>query len=153
MRLLRLFNRQKTRALRLPLLRQAGRHLLEEARHCSQYELALHFVAAPEMAQLNENFLGHSGSTDVITFDYRDPAEAAVLRGEIFICVDDALAQAPRFGTTWQSEIVRYLVHGVLHLEGYDDTTPGRRKLMKREENKLVKELSRRFDLGRLGRG
>ena len=52
----------------------------------------------------------------------------------------------------WQSEIARYLVHGLLHLEGYDDAGPGPRRAMKRRENKLLKELSRRFDLGKLGR-
>jgi rRNA maturation RNase YbeY len=48
-------------------------------------------------------------------------------------------------------EVTRYLVHGVLHLEGYDDTDPVSRRAMKRRENKLLKELSRRFDLGKLG--
>ena len=153
MRLLRFFNRQKSRPLRLLLLRDIFRHLLEKSRRHSQYELGVHLVAALEMARLNETFLDHTGSTDVITFNYQETPGDKVLRGEIFICVDDAVTQAPRFGATWQLEIVRYLVHGALHLEGYDDTAPGRRKLMKREENKLVKELSRRFDLGKLGPG
>ena len=45
-----------------------------------------------------------------------------LLHGEIFICVDEAIRQARRFGTIWQSEIVRYLIHGVLHLLGFDDS-------------------------------
>ena len=48
----------------------------------------------------------------------------ATLHGEIFICVDEAVLQARKFRTSWQSEIVRYLVHGVLHLLGHDDSRP-----------------------------
>jgi probable rRNA maturation factor len=67
--------------------------------------------------------------------------------------VEDAVAQARAFKALWQSEIVRYVAHGLLHLEGHDDTTAGPRRAMKREENKLVKELAQRFDLSRLDRG
>jgi len=74
------------------------------------------------------------------------------LHGEIFICIGDALAQARRFRTTWQSELVRYLVHGVLHLRGYDDRQPNRRRAMKREEDRLVRELARLFPLSKLAR-
>jgi len=68
----------------------------------------------------------------------------------MFICVDDAMAQAKEFGTSWQSEIVRYAVHGVLHLLGHDDLKPELRRAMKREENRLVRLLARRFSLAQL---
>ena len=152
MKLLRLFNRQKSRGLSLPLLRRIARHLLEESRARPKYELGVHLIGAFEMNELNETFLGHSGSTDVITFDHQEAADDGNLHGEIFISVDDAVAQAGRFGATWQSEIIRYLAHGILHLEGYNDTETAPRRAMKREENKLVKELSRRFDLDKLDR-
>jgi rRNA maturation RNase YbeY len=74
----------------------------------------------------------------------------APLLGEIFISIDDAVSQARQFRSTWESELVRYLVHGTLHLRGYDDLQPALRRTMKREENRLLKELSRRFNLGRL---
>src|SRR5439155_4782764 len=67
------------------------------------------------------------------------------LHGEIFICIDDAVKQARQFRTTWQSELVRYLTHGVLHAVGYDDLTPADRCVMKREENRLLGMLSRQF--------
>ena len=72
--------------------------------------------------------------------------------GEIFICVQDALIHARRFRVLWPSEMARCLVHGLLHLEGFDDTDPASRRVMKRRENKLLKELSTRFELGKLGR-
>ena len=64
--------------------------------------------------------------------------DAPKLHGEIFVCVDEAVLQARKFGTSWQSEIVRYIVHGVLHLLGFDDSSAGARRKMKREENRLV---------------
>jgi probable rRNA maturation factor len=66
--------------------------------------------------------------------------------------VDEAILQARRFRTTWQSELVRYLIHGVLHLFGHDDHHAVARRKMKREENRLFKSLSARFALSRLAR-
>jgi probable rRNA maturation factor len=77
----------------------------------------------------------------------RKQTVSPALHGEIFICVDDAIAQARRFRTTWTSELVRYAIHGVLHLLGHDDSRPDARRKMKREENRLVKEMARRFPL------
>jgi len=74
------------------------------------------------------------------------------LHGEIFICLDDAVSQARRFRTTWQTELVRYLVHGVLHLLGYDDATSGDRRAMKRAENRWLRSLSRQFSFRQLAR-
>ena len=62
----------------------------------------------------------------------------------------DALVYARRFRVRWPWEVARYLVHGILHLEGCEDSKPNLRRAMKRRENKLLKELSRRLDLGKL---
>jgi probable rRNA maturation factor len=153
MSLLHLANRQKTRLVDRRLLRRVARCLLEELLGHDSYELAVHLIGATEMARLNYGYLRHEGSTDVLTFNHQEGAAGGGLSGEIFISVDDALVHARRFGVSWQSEVVRYLAHGLLHLEGFDDTAPGPRREMKRQENKLLKELSRRFDLGKLGGG
>jgi len=77
---------------------------------------------------------------------------ARALRGEVFICMDEALLQARRYRTSWQAELVRYIVHGVLHLCGFDDhCTPDRRR-MKRAEDRLLRQLAARFPLSRLAR-
>jgi probable rRNA maturation factor len=122
-----------------------------------QHEVAFHLAGDRRMAALNEQHLGHGGPTDVITFDYGVPvpspaAGAAGLRGDVFIGVDVARRQAREFGTTWTAEVVRYLVHGLLHLQGYDDLEPAARRVMKREENRLVRALAIRFDFRRLAR-
>ncbi len=152
MRLLRFFNRQKSRKLSVALLRRMAKYLLEESLDVRKYELGVHLIDAFEMTELNETFLRHTGSTDVITFNHQEADDDERLHGEIFISVDDAIAQAGHFRVTWQAEVARYLAHGILHLKGHDDTQTSARRVMKREENKLVKELSRRFDLGKLGR-
>jgi probable rRNA maturation factor len=149
---LRFFNRQKARAISLAYLRRITVRLLDQVAHSDGYELGIHLVAAPEMTRLNETYLQHAGSTDVITFNYREGKKNGPVLGEIFVCIDDAIKQAKEFRTSWQSETVRYVVHGVLHLLGYDDLKPALRREMKREENRLLNSLSREFDLGRLVR-
>ncbi len=146
-----LANRQRARRIDLRFLRQIARSLLDDSLVVREYDLVVHLVSAGEMTRLNETRLRHAGSTDVITFDYAEPDSTAVF-GEIFICADEALLQSSRFRVPWQTEVVRYLVHGLLHLRGYDDLRPAARRKMKREENRLVRELSRRFHLSKLER-
>ena len=159
-------NRQRAIPLNTRLLRVITKSLLTELLKLEDFDLAIEIVRAPKMARLNETFLQHTGSTDVITFDYSDNVLAASGRqiesnlpascrqrvhGEIFICIDDAMAQAREFRTSWQSEIARYVIHGILHLVGYDDIRPADRRKMKREENRLLKKVGRLFPLRRLG--
>jgi len=160
-------NRQRVRRVNIPLLRRMTRLLLENFCGIENYELCIHLVAAPEMARVNQQFLQHEGSTDVITFDFEDSPPASPspvgreragvrvlssLHGEIYICLDDALKQSHQFRTTWQSEVIRYVIHGVLHLLGHDDLKPAARKKMKREENRLLQEISRNFPIIKLAR-
>jgi probable rRNA maturation factor len=147
-------NRQQTKKINARLLQQIADDLLAQLK-IETAELGIHLVGAKEMARVNRQFLQHEGSTDVITFDYQ-PSEASLqkpasnLHGELFICVDDAVSQAKEFGTNWQSEVVRYVVHGVLHLLGHDDLKPDSRRTMKRAENRLVRRLAARFSLAQL---
>jgi probable rRNA maturation factor len=142
-------NRQRTKKINTRLLKQIVNELLVELK-IPKAIVGINLVAAPEMALVNETFLKHAGSTDVITFDYTDKTEGTILAGEIFVCMDEAIINAKKFKTKWQVEIVRYIVHGVLHLLGHDDHHVAARKKMKREENRLLHELSRRFALSKL---
>jgi len=150
-------SRQQVRAVDSHLFQQIVKTLLSELQ-ISTADLGIHLVATPEMTKLNESFLHHAGSTDVITFDYSDDARhrnsnsSPDAHGEIFICVDEAVAQARRFRTTWQSELVRYTVHGILHLQGLDDLNPAGRRKMKRAESRFLRGLAHRFPLSRLAR-
>ena len=150
-RVLSVRSRQRQVKLDQKLLRTIVNWLLAEELGLKKYELSLQFVGAKEITALNENFLHHEGSTDVITFDYGNSREQSMVVGDVIICVDEAIAQAPRFRSTWQTELVRYVVHGVLHLLGFDDKTSAKRKRMKRREDDLVGRIAQRFTLSRIG--
>lgn len=147
-------NRQRARKIDLRLLETITAAVLEELK-IAQAELGIVLTSANEMASLNKKYLGHEGPTDVITFDYGNP-ESGIripglpLHGEIFVCVEEAQRQAKEFRTGWQPEMVRYIVHGVLHLLGHDDLKPMARKKMKRVEGRVAGKLSRRFALSKL---
>ena len=150
-------NRQRVKKINTRLFRKIVEDLLTRL-NIEGAELGIALVGTKEMARVNWQHLQHEGSTDVITFDYCESARQRLARtlappslhGELFICVDDAVSQAKEFGTNWQSEIVRYVVHGVLHLLGHDDLKPDLRRQMKREENRLVRRLEKRFALAHL---
>jgi rRNA maturation RNase YbeY len=174
-------NRQRTRPVDTALLRRIALSVLTEHLHIPSHELCFHLVDAEEMARVNETFLQHTGSTDVITFDHagdgdaldegpitgplagpvpnRPPGPSAPalppgaprpLHGEIFISIPDALAQAEEFNSHWTEELTRYVIHGLLHLVGYDDLRPAARRLMKRAENRLVVATRKAFPLQEL---
>jgi probable rRNA maturation factor len=146
---LALRNRQRARPVDLRLLRRVINGLLFNL-GVKDFDLTIQLINKPEMTGLNETRLRHAGSTDVITFDYGETD--GPLAGEIFVCVDEALIQAARFRVTWQEELIRYIVHGMLHLRGHDDLRPKARGLMKREEGRLLKKLAREFPLSKLAR-
>ena len=161
-------NRQRTEQINSRLLKQMVKALLADLK-IRKAELEINLVTTPAMTRLNEQFLHHKGPTDVIAFDYmKDVGQASCLshrktpdngdrqdacptvHGEIFICVEEAVSQARKFRVSWQSEVARYVIHGILHLLGHDDLRAGARRKMKREENCLMRKLSRRFALSKL---
>ena len=151
-----LSNRQRTKKINSRRLHQIVTALLAEVQ-VTEADLGIALVGAAAMARVNWQFLRHTGATDVITFDHAEtpPAKSGPrppLHGELFICVDVAVQQAKAFRASWQAEVVRYVVHGVLHLLGYDDLQPALRRAMKREENRLVRRLARQFSFAQLGR-
>lgn len=149
-------NRQRTRAIDTDFLRSILLEVLATRLQVPHYEIGLHLVGAREMAAINREYLQHDGSTDVITFDHSDdppdrPAGRAgrSLHGEIYVSIPDAVAQAKVFNTTWREELIRYAIHGVLHLLGYDDLRPSARRVMKRAENRLVAAVLQDHPAGR----
>ena len=114
------------------------------------HELSILIVDGQAMTALNRRWLGHEGSTDVITFAYPPPPggpePSGALRGDLVISLDDAARQARRFRTTREAELARCLVHGLLHLRGYRDATPPARRRMKLAEDRVLRNLARRFD-------
>lgn len=143
---------QKARRVDTQLLRKIALALLNQSPPPTDFELGIYVLDPAEMSRLNETFLRHQGSTDVLAFDYSHHAPKQALSGEIFVCLDVAVRQAARFRTTWQSELVRYVIHGVLHLRGYDDHHPAERRKMKLEENRLLRQMARQFEFSGLSK-
>jgi probable rRNA maturation factor len=143
-------NRQRVRTVDTRFLRGLTRWLLSEALQVQKFQLTICVVGTEEMTHLNETFLKHKGSTDVLAFDYSEDAEPTSVIGEICVCAEEAMIQSARFRTDWRSELVRYVVHGTLHLLGYDDHGLASRRQMKRVENQTLRRLAGRFDLKQL---
>lgn len=143
-------NRQRARPLNTKFFRDIVRALLAEELSRNEFDIGISIIDEKAMTRMNEGYLRHKGSTDVITFDYADATRPKCLAGEIFVCLNEAIVQAPRFRVRWENELVRYVVHGILHLYGYDDKTAANRRKMKREENRLMRHLAARFKLDQL---
>lgn len=90
------------------------------------------FCSDNYILDVNMKYLQHDYFTDIITFDY---CEGKVLSGDLFISVDSVRENSIEFGTDFEEELHRVIVHGVLHLIGYDDHTEEDKKLMRLKEN------------------
>jgi len=108
---------------------------------CPPGDLSLAFVDDAEICRLHVDFLDDPTVTDVITFpgDGADePANPQPFGGEICVCVDQALREAPKHGFTPDDELTLYLVHGWLHLAGHCDLTEAPRAEMRRAEQVCI---------------
>ena len=85
--------------------------------------------------EVNRQFLGHDYYTDIITFDYSTPS---VLNGDIFISLDTVRSNAEQLGIDFDTELLRILIHGVLHLTGQGDKTPETKAQMTAKEEKAL---------------
>ena len=87
---------------------------------------------------VNREFLGHDYYTDVITFDY---STASVLNGDIFISLDTVRSNAQMVGVAFEDELLRIIIHGVLHLTGQGDKTPEKKAQMTAKEEQALSKL------------
>ena len=100
-------------------LREVARTVLT-GENVRDYEISLAFVDNPTIHRLNQRYLDHDQPTDVLSFPLSD-AKAKKLAGELVIGADVARAQAAERGHDVQAELALYVIHGLLHLCGYDD--------------------------------
>ncbi len=98
-------------------------------------EIGYMFVNDEKILEVNNEYLGHDYYTDVITFDY---CEGNILNGDIVISLDTVRTNAEKFGKTYEDELYRVIIHGVLHLCGINDKGPGEREIMEENENKAL---------------
>jgi rRNA maturation RNase YbeY len=98
--------------------------------------LQVNILNSEYILELNKKYLKHDYNTDVITFNYSGSNEN--LDGEIFISFQDALGNALKFNVHLDIEILRLIIHGILHLLGYDDLKVTDKKMMAKKEDNLV---------------
>lgn len=101
-------------------------------------EVAYVFCNDDKILEVNRQYLQHDYYTDIITFDY---CEGNVLSGDLFISLDTVRSNAELFGKTYEEELHRVIIHGILHLVGINDKGPGEREIMEAEENKALELL------------
>ncbi len=92
------------------------------------------------ITELHKTYLNKPGATDVLSFDLSDD-QAESMEGQVVVSAETAHRQASRRGVTPEAELMLYIVHGMLHLMGFDDLTPDAFKLMHREEDRLLDAL------------
>jgi probable rRNA maturation factor len=138
---IRVLNRQRRLAVKLPALQTFAESALSECLKLRPRksgvlkelaEINVVLVSDKRIAQIHRQFMNEHSATDVITFQH----------GEIVISVETAKRQARQYRTTVEHELRLYLVHGLLHLHGFDDKTAAGAAEMKRMQYRLVRSLS-----------
>jgi probable rRNA maturation factor len=132
-----LTNQQSALPVSARRLRKAVRLVLQrEAMRKATISVAI--VDDPTIHALNRKYLGHDGPTDVLSF-VLDRGETDV-EGEVIASADTAIAVAETFGWTPDDELLLYVVHGTLHLVGYDDAVPRAARTMREQEAEILSQ-------------
>jgi len=129
--------RLKIHTHRLAEIAERALELVDDKR----LRLGIVLVDDAMIAKLNAQYHDTPGATDILSFDYGEG------QGELIISVEHAVAQAKRYRTTPARELILYVVHGVLHLHGYNDVTLPQRRRMRAAERRLVSDLRKHFEL------
>ncbi len=98
-------------------------------------EIAYIFCSDEKILEVNRQYLQHDYYTDIITFDY---CEGTRLSGDLFISLDTVRTNAEQFGSDYETELYRVIIHGILHLCGINDKGPGEREIMEAAENRAL---------------
>ena len=97
--------------------------------------IAYIFCDDEKILEVNRQYLQHDYYTDIITFD---DSEGDVISGDLFISLDTVRTNAEQVGATYEEELHRVIIHGILHLCGINDKGPGEREIMEENENKAL---------------
>lgn len=113
---------------------KVGRWIVEVARRHGRRVGAITYIFCDDarILEVNKEFLNHDYFTDIITFD---DTTGRLIRGDIFISLDTVASNAEAVGTTYDDELMRVIIHGILHLCGINDKGPGEREIMEAHEN------------------
>ena len=127
----------------VPVDRKRMRHIVAavlDGETIAEAEISLAFVDNETIHRLNQRYLAHDEPTDVLSFPLSEP-NARRLAGELVIGAEIAKAQAKDRGHDVEAELALYVIHGLLHLCGYDDTTATDAAAMRQRERHYLREL------------
>jgi len=110
--------------------------VLSELPECKRSKISYIFCSDEFLLKMNQQYLQHDYFTDVITFDY---SETETVSGDIFISIDRIGENAATFGKSVEDELHRVMIHGVLHLLGYEDASDTQRAEMQTKEDEKLK--------------
>ena len=111
-------------------------HKICSIKGISKASFEINLLTNPEIKQINTDFLSHNYETDIITFNLSENGE---LIGDIYISTEEASHNAKKYNKSIDEEITLLLIHGILHLLHYNDDTEKNKKIMRNEENRLLK--------------
>ena len=98
-------------------------------------DIAYIFCNDEKILEVNREYLQHDYYTDIITFDY---SEGDTISGDLFISLDTVRSNSEMIGATYEQELYRVIIHGILHLCGINDKGKGEREIMEDCENKAL---------------
>ena len=103
-------------------------------------DIAYIFCSDKKILEVNMKYLNHDYYTDIITFDY---SEGDMISGDLFISLDTVHSNAEKFNTDYTKELCRVIIHGILHLCGFNDKSAEDEKVMREKEDEALKQLFR----------
>lgn len=98
-------------------------------------DIAYIFCSDEKILEVNRQYLQHDYYTDIITFDY---CQGDRISGDLFISIETVQTNSEQFHTSYEEELNRTIIHGILHLCGINDKGPGEREIMEAAENKAL---------------
>lgn len=129
-------NRQKIKKIRVKqltrLISKIGLRL-----DISHKKISVVLCDNPTIKKINKKFLGHNYATDVITFPLADSYDPCYL-GEIIVSVEQAVRMAAQYSQSWEKELLLYVIHGMLHLLGYNDQKCKEKKTMEKKQEEIL---------------
>lgn len=111
------------------------------------YAISISFTGDAEMAALNEERLGRTGPTDVIAFDLSEKGLPIDHVGDVYISLDRARENSGRYGVSLGEELLRLVIHGVLHVLGYTDSDSRDRARMEQVQERIVQHFSGKLEV------
>ncbi len=141
--LININNLQKCLRVDKKKILRAARVVLQEEKECGPGCINICFTDKRLIRKLNNKFLGVDSPTDVLAFCLSRNKKKEGLLAEIAVCAEAAVENAGIFGTKKEDELILYVIHGILHVLGFDDHTKKQKLLMRKKEKEYVNRQSK----------